>query len=442
MYSMSDNSKKFPVLSIILFILIITLINSVQNMISPNLLIISNYFGFGGDTAPLGFLTFSFMIFTGITMLIFGYLADKIVRKWIVFIGSLIFSLFSSIVILIPRGIEGYSIFFLITILTGIGYGAVIPSIFSLMGDLVSKGERSKGFSFFSIASLFGTVLGTGMASFLGDDWRFPFLLVGLIGLIGTLFFLLFKEPSRLGMDHSILFQRDGIDYTYRIRISDIKTIFQKKSNIWLVINFVDTIPTGIILTLLFAYMEVFHGISNEDTTLFLLVIIVSIVVGTIVFGYIGDNRFKKGNKKARVLLALFGNIAPIPFLFIALIIPFQAPNILPGIMIWIILFSIGMFTNGAVNGNWYASVADLNLPEHRGTILAASNFFDIIGRALGPLIGTIIADAFGFVIGMMTSIFAWILIPLFWIPVLRNVVNDMNLTERMFAERLEKLGK
>ncbi len=89
---MRDNSKTFPVLSVILFVLIITLINSVQNMISPNLLVISNYFGFGGDTAPLGFLTFSFMVFTGVTMLWFGYLADRIVRKWIVFIGSFVFS--------------------------------------------------------------------------------------------------------------------------------------------------------------------------------------------------------------------------------------------------------------------------------------------------------------------------------------------------------------
>jgi MFS family permease len=442
MYSMSDNSKTFPVLSVILFVLMITLINSVSNMISPNLIAISNYFGFGGNTAPLGFLTFSFMIFTGITMLIFGYLADKIIRKWIVFIGSLISSLFTLCVILIPGGMTGYFIFYIITIITGIGYGSVIPSVFSLMGDMVSREDRSKGFSFFSIASLLGTVLGTGFASFLGGDWRFPFLLIGIIALIGTILFLLFKEPSRLGKDNLILLQKDGVEYTYRIRLSDLKTIFTKKSNIWLVINFVDTIPTGIILTLLFAYMEDYHGISNEDTTLILLIIIMSIVLGTIMFGFLGDMWYKKGNKKARVLLALFGNLAPIPFIFIMLIIPFHTPDLIPGIIIWIILFSIGMFTNGAVSGNWYSTVIDLNLPEHRGTVLAASNFFDIIGRALGPLIGTIIADAFGFIIGMMTSIFAWILIPFFWIPILKNIVREIEETDRIFADRLKKLEK
>jgi len=437
---MNDNSKKMPLLSIILFVLIITLINSVSNMISPNLLVISSYFGFGGDTAPIGVLTFSFMIFTGITMLIFGYLADKIVRKWIVFFGSLIFSIFSLLTITVPTGIFGYSIFFFLTILTGIGYGALIPSIFSLMGDMVSSEDRSKGFSFFSIASFFGIVFGSALATYAGsDDWRFPFLVIGIFGILASLLFLFFKEPSRLGKDHSFI---DAVDYSYRIKLSDVRIIFKKKANVWLVVNFVDTIPTGIVLTLLFAYMEVSHGITADVTVLIFLIILVSIILGTVVFGYIGDKKFKKGNKKARVLLALFGNIAPIPFLFAALIIPFSAPNLFPGLLIWIVLFSIGMFVNGAVNGNWYATVVDLNLPENRGTVLATSNFFDIIGRAIGPLIGTIIADMFGFVIGMMISIFFWIFIPFFWIPVLKNVVREIESTEKIFDERIKSLAK
>ena len=438
---MNDNSKKLTLLSIVLFVLIITLINSVSNMISPNLLVISSYFGFGGDTAPIGVLTFSFMIFTGITMLIFGYLADKIIRKWIVFFGSLVFSIFSLLTITVPSGIIGYSVFFFLTILTGIGYGALIPSIFSLMGDMISSEDRSKGFSFFSIASLFGIVFGSALATYAGsDDWRFPFLVIGIVGILASLLFLLFKEPSRLGKDHA--FDMDAVDYSYRIKLSDVRIIFKKKANIWLVVNFVDTIPTGIVLTLLYAYMEVSHGITADVTVLIFLIILVSIILGTVVFGYIGDKKFKKGNKKARVLLALFGNIAPIPFLFVALIMPFSAPNLFPGILIWIVLFSIGMFLNGAVNGNWYATVVDLNLPENRGTVLATSNFFDIIGRAIGPLIGTIIADIFGFVIAMMTSIFFWIFIPLFWIPVLKNVVREIEDTEKIFDDRIKSLTK
>lgn len=438
---MKTNTNNLPLLSFILFILIATLISSISNMISPNLIAISYYFGFGGDTTPLGVLTFFFTLATGFFMLIFGYLADKFVRKWIVFSGALIFSISSIFTIIVPTSFEGYVFFFLITIITGIGYGALVPSIFSLIGDIISKERRSIGYSFFSIASFFGIVVGTGLATFVGtSDWRVPFFIVGLMGIIGVILFIFFKEPSRIGKDQSYLLEEEGFEYTYRINFSDLSTIFKKKANIWLVINFVDNIPTGIILFLLYAYMEEYHGVPAETTIFVMLLILIFIILGTIIFGVIGDAAFREGNKKARVKLALFGNVFPIPFLFIALIIPFEAPNIFPGLIFWIILFIIGMFVNGAVNGNWYATVTDLNLPEHRGTVLAASNFFDTIGRAIGPLLGALIADLFGYVFGMMTAIFAWVLIPFFWIPVLRNVVTEMSETERVFQERIKKL--
>lgn len=440
---MKNNSKKIPILSIILFITIVTLISSISNMISPNLLIISNYFGFGGNTTPLGILTFSFTILTGISMLIFGILADKIIRKWIVFIGTIIFSIFSFLTIFIPSGLTGYFLFFFLTIITGIGYGALIPCIFSLIGDIVSQEDRSKGFSFFSISSLIGMVVGTGLATFLGTmDWRISYSIIGIAGFISGLLFIFFQEPSRAGREYSYMLEKDAVEYTYRINFSDLKVIFKKKANIWLIINFVDTIPTSIILFLLFAYMEDFHGISSDITLIYLIFILLATLIGTIVFGFIGDKQFKKGSKKARVKLALLGNVIPIPFIFIALIIPFRAPDLIPGILIWLILFMIGIFINGAVNGNWYATVVDLNLPEHRGTVLATSNCFDIIGRAIGPLIGSIFADTFGFVYGMMISIFFWIFIPFFWIAVLKNIVPEMEATEKIFAERLESLIK
>ena len=440
---MNSNSKNIPILSIILFITIVTLISSISNMISPNLLIISNYFGFGGNTTPLGILTFSFTILTGIAMLIFGFLADKIIRKWIVFIGTIIFSIFSFITIFIPPDLNGYFLFLFLTIMTGIGYGALIPCIFSLIGDIISQEDRSKGFSFFSISSLIGMVVGTGLATFLGNiDWRISYSIIGIAGFISALLFIFFREPSRAGRDYSYMLEKDALEYTYRIKFSDLKVIFKKKANIWLIINFVDTIPTGIILFLLFAYMEDYHGISSDVTLIYLILILLATLIGTIVFGFIGDKQFKKGSKKARVKLALLGNIVPIPFIFIALIIPFRAPDLMPGILIWLILFMIGIFINGAVNGNWYATVVDLNLPEHRGTVLATSNFFDIIGRAIGPLIGSIFADTFGFVYGMLISIFFWILIPFFWIGVLKNIVPEMDTTEKIFSERLESLIK
>ena len=113
---------------------------------------------------------------------------------------------------------------------------------------------------------------------------------------------------------------------------------------------------------------------------------------------------------------------------------------LIPGAVLMLILITIGLFINGGTNGNWYSCVADVNLPEHRGTVLATANFFDILGRALGPLIGAIIADKWGILAGMTISIIFWIFLPLFWIPVLKNIVSDMETTEKIFSDRLENL--
>ncbi len=446
---MNNSTKNSSILSLLLFITIVAIINSAQYMISPNLLVISKYFGFGKNITPLGILAFSFIILSGVSMLIFGYLADKIVRKWILFCGVIIYSISSIFTITVPPGINGYYLFFLLTIIIGIGFGAIIPSTFSLIGDIVSKEDRSKGLSFFSIASLFGLFVGTGLAIFAGTaDWRFPFLIIGITGIIVAIIILFFKEPSRIGKDYFNVLEKGAIDYTYRIKFSDLNIIFKKKSNIWLIINFVDTIPTGIILFLLFAYMENYHNLKGTIPLIVLLLTLLSTLIGTIIFGFVGDNSFKKGNKRARVKLALLGNIIPIPFVYIALVFPFWVPDnativevfLIPGFLIMLIFLIIGLFANGAVNGNWYATVVDLNLPEHRGTVLSSANFFDIIGRALGPLIGAIIADNYGFVWGMAISIIFWIFIPVFWISVMKNCVSEMEATEAIFAERIKSM--
>lgn len=448
---MNRSSDQSASLSLILFITVVALVYSTQNMISPNLLKMSEYFGFGGATSQIGVLTFTFTILSGITMVIFGYLADKITRKWLVLFGTIIYSLFSILTILVPKGISGYYLFFFLTSMNGVGFGAIIPSIFSLIGDLISQDNRSKGYSFFSIASLLGMTIGIGLATFLGEiDWRLSYFIIGIIGLVNAFFILGFKEPSRIGKDHLSLLDKQAVQYSYRINKDDLKLIFKKKSNIWLILNFVDTIPTGIILFLLFAYMEEYHNVPSGLGLIFLLFILISTLIGTIIFGYVGDKLFREGNKKARVRIALMANVAPIPFVFIGLIIPFTAPDnagildlfLIPGAVVMLILLVIGLFLNGGTNGNWYSCVADVNLPEHRGTVQATANFFDIFGRALGPLLGALITDAFGVLYGMMISIVFWSFLPFFWIPVMRNIVPEMEEVEQIFLERLNALTK
>ena len=288
---MNKKNHNSSLLTVSLFIIVLSLVYSVQNMISPNLELISYYFGFGGATAQLGVLTSTFTILSGISIVIFGYLSDKITRKWIVLVGASFYSIFSMLIILVSPNVGGYYLFFFLTSLNGFGFGAIIPSIFSLMGDLISQDNRSKGFSFFSIASLLGMALGLLTATLIGPlDWRLSYFVIGILGFGITILILFVKEPSRIGKDY-ILGEKD-VEYTYRIKKSDLKEIFKKKSNIWLVINFVDTIPTGIILFLIFYYMSDFHNIPEDVSLIFLGTILISTLIGTLVLGVVGDKFF------------------------------------------------------------------------------------------------------------------------------------------------------
>ena len=446
-----DTRNNFFAISIILFISIVALLYSIQNLMSPGLETMSVYFGFGGDTIQLGVLTFTFTIIGGITMIFFGYLSDKLTRVRILFSGSILFSIASTLTLFVTPDYNGYLLFFVLQIFVGFGFGALIPATFSLMGDMIKEGDRAKGFSFFSIATLIGTAVGQLLgAIFVDIDWRFSYFYLGIAGIVASCLVLTLKEPNRIGRDFLYLAEGEDVEYTYRIKKEDLKVIFKKKTNIWLIINFVDTIPTGIILFLLYKYLFQVHNIPEAMGIIFLAFVLISTLVGTVIFGAVGDALFKKGKKKARVYLALIANVAPIPFVFIGLNIPFSLPNnadigtlfVIPEAVLMLILVSAGLFINGATNGSWYATVVDINLPEHRATTLATANFFDIIGRAVGPLIGAILTDTYGIMIGINASIIFWILIPFFWIGVLKNVVPDMDETREIFKQRLEDLEK
>ncbi|HME56585.1 MAG TPA: MFS transporter [Candidatus Lokiarchaeia archaeon] len=438
------------------FITTILLINALQYLISPGLNTIAKYFGFVDPvtgavlTSQLGILQSMITIIGGASVIIFGYLSDKIVRVRILLVGSMIYSVSAILVSLVSNSMAGYVLYFILNACAGFGYGMIIPTTFSLIGDLVLQKDRAKGFSFVSIATLLGTAVGFVMGATIIDiDWRLSYFILGLIGLGNGFLTLTIKEPNRAGRDY-VLSGNLEREYSYRIRLSDLKVILKKKTNIWLIINFVDTVPTGIIMFLLFKYLLDIHGIPETMSILFLMLVFVSTLVGTIVFGFIGDARFKKGNKSARVHLALIANVVPIPFIFFAFVIPFQLPQngtitdlfMIPGAVAMILLICIGLFINGATNGCWYATVVDVNLPEHRATVLAAANFFDIVGRSIGPLIGSIVADAFGLEAGMLMSIYFWIAIPFFWIGILQNFVHDMDQTKEVFEERMKNPEK
>ena len=438
--------------TILLCLVAIIVIYAIQNLISPSSPVMQPYFGFGNNPVQLSIIQFTIMFIGGASMVAFGYLSDKVKRVRILFAGALVFSIPSILTVFVGPGLGGYTLFFVLQVIASFGLGMTYPTSFSLTGDIISKNERSRGFSYFSIATTLGMVIADLTGSLVAPIyWQASYIIFGVTGLVCAGLLLLLKEPSRLGRDFLNLASKDEVDYSYRIRREDLKAIFKKKSNLWLIINFVSTVPTGILLYLLYDYMLYTHNVPEWMATFFLGFIVVALFAGIIVFGVVADSQFKKGHKKAKIYACVISNTAPIPFIIIGLFQQFTLPDngtigelfALPGAQIMIVMFTIGIFLCGGFYGPWYATVVDLNLPEHRGTVLSFANFFETFGKAIGPPISSALASYFaltlgmgwsiGYTIGMGSSVIFMAAIPFFWIEIIRHFVPEFEETEKIF---------
>jgi len=448
------NEKKISnisiTLTIFLFSLIILFEYSDQNMLNPLLnTLLFEFFHDINNVTPLGWVNFTFTILSAISMIIAGILADITTRKKICFTAAILYSIFSILTFFTPQDSMGYHFYFITRALNGIGIGAVIPTIFSMIGDLVTSEKRTTYFGYITISMLLGQMVGLSLGSSMTNSWRFAYLITGSINLILAFCLLFIKEPKRGAgekeLQNLIL---EGAEYRFKWKKEDLKKIWSNRSNFWLIMNFIDTFPGSIILFLIFKYMEDIHNIHEEIVNIVIIFVAVVSIFGPYLFGRLGDILFRK-NKRAKVEIALFCNIFPIIFFVIFLKLDFILPenfNISqissnPYLILTILMISVAMFINQGVGPNWYSSLTDINLPEHRGTMVSFASFTDLIGRSLGPLIASFIATIFGITYAMWSSVIFWIINVFFWIPVFFNIEKDLDNVHIILEQRAKELS-
>lgn len=445
----NSNFKLIGGLAFVVFLAVLLFGFADQSMLSPLLNPLLMYFFKNTENViPLGWITFFFTIFSAFAMVIAGILADKKSRIRISFIGCLLYAFISILTILVPQGRLGYYLFLITRTLSGIGIGLVIPAIYSLVGDTVHADRRTIGFGFVSVAILMGRLVGFGIAGTFQADWRTAYFILGLINLFLAISLLRVREPRR-GMQekelHGVL--TDGAEYTFRISKKDIKFIRSNHSNLWLIINFIDVFPGAIILFLIFKYMKDIHNMDTGEVNIIILAVFLFGALGALIFGRLGDLWYKK-NKRAKVILALICNGVPMFFMFIFIKSDFWIPDKtsflsmldIPGVIVMIAAVAAAMFLNQGVNPNWYSTLADVNLPEHRGTMVSMASVMDLLGQALGPLIASYIASRWGLRVAMQSVILFWGLNILFWLPLLIVIKKDLGRIHGLLLKRADKL--
>ncbi len=132
-----------------------------------------------------------------------AWLADRFSRVWIITGALALWSGFTALC-----GLAGnFGQLFLARMGVGVGEAGGVAPAYSLISDYFPPKQRARALAIFAFGIPIGSAAGVLFGGLLAQqvDWRFAFVVVGLIGvLFAPIFRLLVKDPPRGGMDGAV----------------------------------------------------------------------------------------------------------------------------------------------------------------------------------------------------------------------------------------------
>ena len=370
----------------------------------------------------LGIISGFNILVTAFSSIYWGYLSGKYKRKRLIMIGTLIWV----ISVFLTANSHSYLQLLFFQMLTGVGLGCIASIGFSVLTDYIPYRKRGLILSLWGMAQGLGGISGSLLASLTAANtsWRWPFEIVGFIGLILMFLYFFVEEPYRGQSDPELSsLMKSGQVYNYIIESKHIISLLLKGSNVYLFLQaFFMNIATGSLIWLptLFIFKIQQQGYSMETAMIasgYLYAIFQLGGMTSAYFGHLGD-KLQNRTYKGRALLTAILVFVTMPLYVLMFTVPMEnlsLPNDNNPILIlisliqqiflnpWILLLFVLSFLASAAQSantpNWLALITDVNLPEHRGTAFSVANLFNSIGRTLGNV-------GVGIVLGMISTRF------------------------------------
>lgn len=164
---------------------------------------IAEEFGFDDDERDIklgGMIALGFFFIGAPASYVIGWLADSMNRTPLfaatVFIGE--------IGCMMVYFVQTYQQLYVCRVLTGISIGGAMPIVFSVLGDLYPASKRSVVAAIVTTGSGIGMGIGQVIAGLL-PDWRLPFLIVSIPGILCSFTILFFDDPPRGANEEAVL---------------------------------------------------------------------------------------------------------------------------------------------------------------------------------------------------------------------------------------------
>jgi MFS family permease len=389
--------------TVIVFVILASLDNVAIGLVPP----LYDPIGSGFDVAEgaVAAVTAATYLVAAVAAVAWAYAGDRFRRRPLLVGGTLLWA--------VGTGASGFAstfaVFAAAQILGAVGLGAVGSVGFSVVSDLISPRRRGLVMSFFGLSQGVGTLAGTLVGGLLGaDDWHRPFRVLAVIGTVAALAYLLTTDIRRGESEPDLadLYAAGG-EYEHRIGRADVPAILRRRTNLWLILQGLTaqvTFGSLVWLPRLFQAKAEQQGYESDVAiaigatfaTLFQLGGVLSIIGGLI-----GD-RMQRRTLRGRALVAAAGILGGVPFYVVLFFVPLRvdvpagagsggvalsvARSLVtePLTLVSFLAALAGLALTSANSPNWFALIADVNPPEHRGTVYSLGNLVNSVGRAAG----------------------------------------------------------
>ena len=307
-------------------------------------------------------------------------LADRRDRSWIISIGLAVWSAATALCGLA----QNFWQLFAARMSVGVGEAAGVAPAYSLISDLYPPEKRARALATFSLGIPFGSALGVLFGGLLAArvDWRFSFIVIGLLGVLFAPFFkAVVKDPGHGRVEEGPRSAAASVGRVFR-------TIAAKPA-FWL-LSFGAGTASLVSYGLAFWIPSFFarsYGLDLVDRSLIFAAILIVGGSAGIWFGGVAGDRLGNVHPRGYAVVPAVAFAITLP----AYLLAFSSNSLLLSSILFVIPTALGLTWLGPV----VTAITRLVPPEMRATAAAMFLFINnLVGLGAGTLVIGAISDA------------------------------------------------